>query len=350
MASNPFESSRWGQARRFHQLEARIQELEAQLAVAAPPPGVKIALMMSFHGWQHEEILKQWIQMFWPLWGGGPFFEMRSLYVVEARNRITAGALNYPEAAWDVLLSLDSDHFPNPFMVQRIREHTDAAGHFRYPVLGGPYFGRGYPFDVQAWVEDARVDGLLPIEPATLMGWLNEERGVHRVDGCGTGTMVIRRDVLQRLQHLRGAGLVWHTEKVPPQLVRHISDQERRRGKDGSFITGAEWSEDMQFCFDVRELLGEPVHLDTDPRMETGHEATMIVDHRYWMAAHFVPSSVQLDPQSLREQGLELRQMPQAASGNLDRDTEGGRLAEPDAERLNAALERRKRRAERRLG
>src|SRR5438105_8559554 len=160
MSDSIWRGSRWGSTREHISYQERIHELEAQLA-AVPRPGRKIALGMTFHGWQHEEILKQWIAIFWPAWGGGPFLQMRDLYVVEGRNRLTSGALNLPGDTWDDFLFLDSDHFPNPYMVQRIREHDG-----RYPVLGGTYYGRGHPFDVQAWDQDPLISGLRHIDPA----------------------------------------------------------------------------------------------------------------------------------------------------------------------------------------
>lgn len=315
MSDSIWKGSRWGSTREAIGYQERIKELEAQLE-AVTTPGRKFALAMTWHGWQHEETLKQWISLFWPTFGGGPVYHMRDLYVTESRNRITAGYLNAdPDAD---LLWLDSDHFMNPYMVQRLREIPEHKG-----VVGGMYMGRGYPFDIQAWLTDAQVDGMIPIDPAVLMRWVEQEPGLHPVAGCGTGTMMVRKRVLQEMQRIRGAGNVFHTEKLPDVLVRKISDQERKRGKDGSFIQGAEWSEDMQLCFDVQELLGERVYLDTDLRLHTGHEAAMIVDYRWWRAAHTVPEGITLDADALAKAGLGVR----------DVDAEYGRAALREAKK-----------------
>jgi hypothetical protein len=239
----------------------------------------RIALAMVGRSSVSFEVLKQWIgalrEIHWP----GPTFLMPEIYaagewigVVPARNLCTHVALQRPD--WDGILWIDADHKINHQMFERLQEHMRA----KRAVVGGPYYMRGYPFEINAFGERTR-DGVMYVPPQTLVPLLDPPRStVIPVAGVGTGTMLVRRDVLERMAELRGAGNIWHAEKIPWE--QQIAFLER-----GEPLSGV-MTEDILFCLDVAELLGEQVWLDLDPRMETGHQGEQTVDRRHYLAAH----------------------------------------------------------------
>lgn len=249
-----------------------------------------VALAMVGRSSVSFEVLKQWIgalrAVHWP----GPTFIMPEIYaagawigVVPLRNLVTYQALKDP--TWPYLLWVDADHKVQSGIFGRLREHMES----RLAVVGGCYFGRSYPFEVQAFSE-RDAGGVKYVPPQVLVPALYPPRStIMAVAGCGTGCMLIRRDVLERMAELRGAGNVWRADRVPWEQQVKLLDS-------GEDISGV-MTEDILFCLDVADELGEQVWLDLDPRMETGHQGEEARDRRHYLASHQVPATI--DPRSV---------------------------------------------------
>src|SRR5437588_135749 len=95
-------------------------------------------------------------------------------------------------------------------------------------------------------------------------GPLHCATGLHRqrtqpadlipVAGGGTGIMLIRRDVLERLAAKKGTPRIWEA-RTPSDAMRKKFDRE------GKPITM--WTEDINFCLEVHRLLGVQIMGDT---------------------------------------------------------------------------------------
>lgn len=250
-----------------------------------------IALAMVGRSSVSFEVLKQWIaalrEIYWP----GPTFLMPEIYaagawigVVPLRNLCTYQALK--DKSWPYMLFVDADHKVSHLIFERLQEHVKAD----LPVVGGLYYNRTYPFEVQAFSERG-PGGVLYVQPDFLIPRLWPPRSsVIPIAGCGTGCMLIRRDVLERMAEIRGEGNIWRADRVPwEEQVKLLDSGER--------IAGV-MTEDILFCLDVADHLGEQVWLDLDPRMETGHQGEETRDRRHYLAAHQVP--VGIDPSQVQ--------------------------------------------------
>jgi hypothetical protein len=119
------------------------------------------------------------------------------------------------------------------------------------------------------------------------------------VAGVGTGCMLIRRDILELMANRRGGAMgVWRAEQVP------IHEQIKLL-EAGENISGV-LTEDILFCLDVKDELGEQVWLDLDPRMETGHVGEEPRDRRHYLASHTIPDGVKLDTEAIKRSGYEV--------------------------------------------
>lgn len=264
------------------------------------------------------EILLQWIitlrTVHWP----GPTFIMPEIYaagawigVVPLRNLVTYHALARADE-WDELLWIDADHKLSYGLIERIQEHDG-----RYPILGGPYFGREYPFEIQA-VE--RVDddhGFRLVEPHRLVPLLQQgTSAVIEVLGVGTGCMLIQKDVLLGMREALGEGQIWHAERIPWETQLRLIEA-------GESVSGVE-TEDYLFCRDAYKYLGERTYLDLDPRMETGHVGRETRDRRHYLAAHTVPAGLQIDEAALARQGYRVAPLNRADRRQMARQRSGG--------------------------
>lgn len=267
-----------------------------------------IALAMVGRSTVSFEVMMQWItalrKVHWP----GPTFLMPEIYaagawtgVVPLRNLCTYVALKDPSWGW--LLWIDADHKVNHTMFERLQDHVSADR----AITGGVYFGRGYPFEVQAFSE--RVEGGVKyVPPEVLVPALQQPRQYVRnepqwpvleVAGVGTGCMLVRRDVLERMAERRGHVLnVWRADRIEPD--------EQLKLLQGTAAISSVMTEDILFCIDVAELLGEKTWLDLDPRMETGHMGEEARDRRHYIASHTVPDNVKLDTDAVKRSGYEV--------------------------------------------
>lgn len=291
-------------------LVARVQELEGirdslleQLGTERQRPPVALAIVVEKMA--PGEVLGQWIEIlrrrYWP----GPTYTHRAYNVIEGRNRITTRALEQRDD-WQVFYWTDSDMLPDPGLIDRLEELC------RHPsflakdggVIVGPYYNRELPFEVQLYQENPLLEGMKFLRPDYWTRCLMEAKQNYlgrrpsrliKVGGGGTGSMLIRRDVLERMQQLKGRGGIWEMPELPAKLVAEL----RRKGEDKP---GARWGEDILFCHEVRYRLGVQVWADTDLRLTSGHVRTDIVGPDHYLAAHTVPERVILDTDAVRRQ------------------------------------------------
>lgn len=253
----------------------------------------RIALAMVARPSVPSDVLKHWIEVLrgrhWP----GPTFYQPDIYaaghwigVCPLRNLLTYRMLQ--EDTWDYALSLDLDHIVTPGLIERVQEHAQR----KRGLTGGLYYLRSYPFEVQAVAlgpsrQEHSLGQLRPVPSDVLVPKLwPPRREVMEVAGVGTGCMLIRRDILERIAVHRGSGGVWHVAAVPwEEQIALLS-----RGQDVSGVM----TEDFLFCVDAWELLGEKTWLDLDPRMETGHVGEEVRGRRHYLAAHTVPPGVDM--------------------------------------------------------
>lgn len=265
-----------------------------------------IALAMVGRNVVSFSVMQQWIhalrKVHWP----GPDFTMPEIYsagawigVVPLRNLCTYKALQ--DKSWDYLLWIDADHVIHHSLFERLEEHAQRG----LAIVGGCYFARTFPFEVQAFGERQK-GGVKYVSPQILApifsaGWPAgvEPAGLLPVAGVGTGCMLIRRDVLERMAVAKGHPMnIWRADRVPPE-------EQLRLIEAGESISGV-MTEDILFCLDVKDELGEQTWLDVDPRMETGHVGEEPRDRRHWLSAHTIPERVILDPAAIKRQGYEI--------------------------------------------
>lgn len=242
-------------------------------------------------GQVHFDVLMQWVHILraehWP----GPTFTHRDLYPAEGRNVVSAGALLRKD--WGKLLWVDSDQLPSPAFLQRLREYPKSA-----KLVIGTYFGREYPFDLQAWNSNPESEGLLAIHPAQIDEMMATP-GLYPVGGGGTGWMLIDREVLEAMEALKGPGYIWEIKGITPELAAKLG-------------VGLVIGEDVSFCIETHRHLGVQAFLDTDPRIESAHLSVQRIGRREWYAAHVLglpqqgPAKAQLDVEALNRSGHRL--------------------------------------------
>jgi hypothetical protein len=255
-------------------------------------------------------IALRWLDLlrshYWP----GPIYAARRAYTVQARNIVIGDAMA-EAGAWDALLFWDSDQLP-PKMVPAYGEWE---GGFltaylswlcdTYPVVGGLYYSREqrsdpahgvFPFEPVAYerVEqgEGRAAGYRPLPPELLVPMLRE-RGVYRVGGVGTGSMLIRQDVLQRLAALKGPASIVSAPPVP----------EGATDRDGRPIPGWQWTEDLWLCEEIRTLLEEEIYLDT--AAESAHQGDNVwISSEHYLAVRGLLPGQQAPAQPQRQGAL----------------------------------------------
>ncbi len=153
------------------------------------------------------------------------------------RNTIVAQFLDRTEAAW--LWMLDTDHRVPVAVFDML---VDAAHDTAVPVVGGMMFG--------AWPSDGPYPRPIPLAYDYIDGSFMpisgiEPRGLHRVDGVGTGCVLVHRSVLQAMRDDADEGLrdwCWF--------------------QDGPIGDGRWLSEDLTFCKRLNDR-GVPIHVHT---------------------------------------------------------------------------------------
>jgi len=253
----------------------------------------RIALAMVGRPSVSSEVLKHWIEILrhthWP----GPTFHQPDIYAAGAwigvtplRNLLTYRALQ--QESWDAMLWIDSDHIVQVGLFERCVEHLRAGR----KLTGGLYFLRNYPFEVQSiglgpTREEHSLGKLRPVSAEVLVPKLwPPVSEVMEVAGVGTGCMLYSRDIVERIGAIRGAGDIWHVDKVP-------WEEQIALLQSGQDVSGV-MTEDYLFCVDAWELLREPTWLDLDLRMETGHRGEETRGRRHYLAAHTVPPGIDM--------------------------------------------------------
>jgi hypothetical protein len=202
-------------------------------------------------------------------------------YVSQARNIVVAEFL---ASDADYLLFLDSDQLP----AHQVPAHGDWPGGMlgdylqtiTEGVVAGLYYSRESDFRPERGPHEpvaymAQDDGYRYLSLEEL-GPMLQHRGRYPVDGAGTGFMMLRRDVLARMHGIKG-GRIFEDPPAP--------------GEQGA--KGLSWTEDLYFCHQVRELMGEQVWLDT--AIESAHlgDNIWITSQHYLSARGIMAGPVQ---------------------------------------------------------
>jgi hypothetical protein len=260
------------------------------------------------------DVFGQWIELLrrtaWP----GPVFRFRPAYIVPARNGLTAKALLRGD--WDDFLFIDSDIAPEVNLPERIAELTAMPAYLAADggVVCGAYYQREYPFETQLYNPHPEMEGLQFIHPARWLRALEDAATarhagqgapVLEVGGGGTGLMLIRRDVLERMAAFKGADAIWETPAIEPKLLERV----RAAGEDRA---NGVWTEDVWFCIEVRRRLGIRVMADTDLRFTGGHAGIDLKGPRDYIAAHTLPKGYE-DAKPTLPFGYEVEQPNRAA-------------------------------------
>ena len=153
------------------------------------------------------------------------------------RNQVVKAFLD-TDAAW--LWMVDSDHKLPVASFDRI---VEAAHEQSHPVVAGLYFaaydvGAPYPRPVPCAYRMDDQGRFMPID-------MIDPPGLHRIDGAGTGTLLVNRRVFEAMRDAVDDGLkdwCWF--------------------QDGPLGDGRWLSEDLTFCARVAES-GFPIHVHT---------------------------------------------------------------------------------------
>jgi hypothetical protein len=218
-------------------------------------------------------------------------YRFRPAYIVPARNGLTEQALAEPD--WTDFLFWDSDILPAPGMLERLAELVTAPPYLadNGGVICGAYYLRSYPFEVQLFNPHPEAIGVQFIHPARWLAALKESQALrdagkpaplYPVGGGGTGIMLIRRDVLERLRDLKAPKPIWEA----PPMEGKLLEQVRAQGDDRAW---GHWTEDVFFCVEVAQRLGIQVYGDSDLRFTGAHMGDDRVGPQHYIASHTLP-------------------------------------------------------------
>ena len=240
-------------------------------------PRVALALAVSSHA-VSQAVWTHWLGVLREIHFPGPTYIQHQFYIKEARNRLVKNALEH-EDEWDYLWMWDCDQAPNKFHVTYVNEVAEDG---RDAIVGGLYFRREYPFEVIAYdflpqghkttlpngeAKEEPTDTFRPISSERVFKLL-ETRGLAEVDGCGTGDLLIRKDVLKRMAEEKGGSdIVFETPDMP-----------------GSDFRGGVWGEDLYFCYEAKQRFGYKIWLDT--RRESAHYREQPITSQDYKASH----------------------------------------------------------------
>jgi hypothetical protein len=260
-----------------------------------------------------SDVLIQWMAVLRRSFPPGPDpFTVPPGYIVNARNGVTELALQNRE--WDDFLWVDSDMLFAPDLGVRIRELTSSR-YWQSPnggVIAGCYYDRRPPFEIQLFTTrgDPEVEGIfflqadvwIPLLAKAEQDYLaRRPADLIKVAGGGTGIMLIRRDVIERLAAVKKTPRIWEA-RTPSEAMRKKFDRE------GKPITM--WTEDINFCLEVGRLLGVQIMGDTDLRFSAAHMGSDRVGHEHYKASHMVFSGGELS----LPKGYEVKRVEPASS------------------------------------
>ncbi len=284
----------------------------ANFAAKEPDPSRKprIALGLTLMRQVDAKASLQWLTLLRAHWWPGPIFHARNAYVVQARNEVLRQAF-LDEGSWDGLLFWDADQVPpvivpGPLAWKASTGETWPGGIFTEYLQwlyenepGKGVIGGLYPSREDLWELDKggrvrqgphepiaykRVDkGYRHLSLEEMVPML-QRPALYRVDAVGTGSMLIRKETLLRLRDTKKPAPIFEAPVLgaqAPQVeldalkvaieqanagpakatLRHLL--ERLLGHLGGEFGGLQWTEDIRFCHEVVELLGEEIWLDS---------------------------------------------------------------------------------------
>lgn len=245
----------------------------------------------------HNYIFLRWLELLrsydWP----GPIFYVRGAPGFAAARNTIMGLAWASEEPWDALLFWDSDQLPPLAMPWPNHSNLRLPGWDTYAPLGPEHFLHyldrllieNPDKEVVAglyWSRDLGHDGKPPFEPLAYRAQPHEDgspgfrhlsasevvpmieaRGLYRVDGAGTGSMLIRRSVFERLREAKAGRPLFEQ----PMLTT---------GRQA----GLNWTEDLLFCHEISTLLDPPVEIWLDTCMESGHQTDVWVSTEHYLA------------------------------------------------------------------
>lgn len=232
----------------------------------------------------------RWKQLLRSHWWPGPTYNGKGQYTVQARNLVLKQAFDDLHS-WDDLLFWDADQVP-PLIVPALPDIGWMGGFFTdyidwlslsqtdKPVIAGLYFSREDYWQLNEMGQvkagpheplgyTANSDGSYRFlrEPEIIP--MLQKRGMYRVAGAGTGSMLIRKEVLLAL-----------AEKKHPRAIFEAPMLEPGAPGGGP---GSQWTEDLYFCHEVKKELGGQIWLDT--AMESAHVAEMWITSAHYLDA-----------------------------------------------------------------
>lgn len=254
----------------------------------------RIAFCLTLLAEVQAEVVLRWFNLFRSHWWPGPIYHARDMYVTQARNFVLAQALREKDH-WDDVLFWDSDQMPP----------IEVPGPLPWQAANGEFWQGGFFTDYLQWLAESEPhkkvigglyyskedtieltqDGKLVHGPHDPVAYREHEggyhhlaesdllpmlvrRGLYQVDGVGTGSMLIRKEIIERMHELKGGDIF----EAPP--ARGVAGQE----------PGGQWTEDLYFCDQVRKELKEIVWLDT--AMESAHFQRRPVVSKTYLEAH----------------------------------------------------------------
>lgn len=295
-----------------------------------PTRGVRIALGLTLLSSVDAEVFLRWVDLLRTHWWPGPVFHARDMYVTQARNLVLHKALKRKDE-WEALLFWDADQLPGlavpgplPWQAANgeiwkggfLTDYLDwlvvAEPHKK--VIAGLYYSKEDnwevteagaiihgPHDPVAYVSpEGKGYHHLPEE---LIVPMLQRRGLYQVDGAGTGSMLIRKELIERMRELKGGDIF----EAPPS-----------RG-EGDQVPGTQWTEDLYFCEQVRKELGETIWLDT--AMESGHFQRRLVVSKTYLEAHgFTTAPHEQTSRAIIERDRNLRPVNQSQENERRRN------------------------------
>ncbi len=329
----------------------------AAMAAREPQPTLRprIALGLTVLREVDAKLHVRWMNVLRSHWWPGAVYNGRSGFgAAMARNNVLKQFFEDHDNGieHDALLFWDSDQVPplivpGPLSWNGTRSQAPWQGGYfteylqwlieeepTKQVIGGLYFSReahwdidkegkvrGSPHDPIAYWSPTG-DGYRHLTPQELVPML-QRPALYHVHAVGTGSMLIRKELLLRLRELKKPRAIFeapmigaraeqrHFELVDELLAElgpegdaYLMDDVADRLKDlrkwmegqGGGDAGSQFTEDVFFCDEVQKRLNEWIWLDT--AMQSAHIAELWITSRHYLEANGF--SVQPHPQSMR--------------------------------------------------
>lgn len=256
----------------------------------APPRGRRIALGVTLLREVDAKAHLRWEQVLRSHWWPGPIFNGRGQYTVQGRNLVLKQAFAELDA-WDDLLFWDADQVP-PLVVPGPLPNGWAGGWFTdyidylsehekdKDVIGGLYFSRedywqtdetgaikAGPHEPVAYGSSGE-NTYRYLTPAELVPMM-QRPDLYPVKAVGTGSMLIRKELLLELAALKAPKAIFEAPELKP-------------GELGG-VVGSQWTEDVYFCHEVQTKLHKTIWLDS--AMQSAHIAEIWITGAHYLEA-----------------------------------------------------------------